>query len=92
MNDFSAWMLRNNRRIEWAFIALFAALLVYSIADALALMPGERGWRPRASVVMGVGLLLQPTAALVGRRSRPLQIALLVLSIALCMGSLRIAS
>jgi hypothetical protein len=92
MDNFFAWVLRQNRRIEWGFFAVFSALLLYAGADALGVLPGERGWRPRASVVMVTGLLLQPTAAIVGRRVRAVQFALLALSLVLLFASLRMTS
>ncbi len=92
MSKASAWLARNDQRIQWGFVAFFGALLMYAIADVYRLLPGEPGWRPRALVVMNAGLLLQPTAALLGRRSRPLQIALWFLSAALVFGSVRMTS
>jgi len=92
MGQIFAWVRRHDRRIEWGFFAVFGVLFLYAGADALGLLPGEPGWRPRASVFMAGGLMLQPTAALVGRRMRALQFALLALSIALMVGSLRMTS
>ncbi len=92
VNQFFSWVRRHDRRMEWGFFAVFGVLFLYAGADALGILPGEPGWRPRASVVMTAGLLLQPTAALVGRRVRALQFALLALSIALMVGSLRMTS
>lgn len=91
MDNFSAWMLRNSHRIQWTFFGLFGALFLFAIGDALRLVPGEPGWRPRAMVVLSLGLLLQPIASLVGNKSRALRLTLLVLSVALCVGSLRIS-
>ena len=92
MDQFFVWVRRNSRRMEWSFFALYSGLFLYAGADALGILPGEPGWRPRASLVMTAGLLLQPTAAIVGRRVRALQFPLLALSIALMVGSLRITS
>jgi hypothetical protein len=92
MNQFFAWVRRHDRRMEWGFFALFSVLFLYAGADALGILPGEPGWRPRASVVMTAGLLLQPTAAIVGRRVRALQFGLLALSLVLILGSLRMSS
>lgn len=92
MDPFLAWVRRHDRHMEWGFLALFSVLFLYAGADALGLFPGEPGWRTRASVVMTAGLLLQPAAAIVGRRVRALQFALLALSLVLMLGSLRMTS
>lgn len=89
MNRQREWFQRNDRRIEWGFVAVFGALLLHAIADVSGLL-GDPGFRPRAHLVLTAGMFLGPVAALMARRSRGVAMALALVSIVLTLGSLRV--
>lgn len=82
---------KRDRMIDIGMAVLCTLLLVYSVADWLGILPGERGFQPLRTVALVAALLLQALASLVRPRSRLWTFALLAASAALIGASFNVS-
>jgi hypothetical protein len=82
---------KRDRMIDIGAAVIFTLLLLYSVADWLGVLPGERGFQPLRMVALAAALLLQALASLVRPRSRLWFFALLAASAALLGASFNVS-
>ena len=75
--------------VEWLFLAVFSALVLYALIGWLNLHPAVQVREPVGFLLMATAMWLQPFAALVRHRSRKLSYTLLGLSLVVLIASLR---
>ena len=86
---FSSRASRVEYAVEWLFLTVFSALVVYALIAWLNLHPDVQVHEPVGFLFLTAGMWLQPFAALVRHRSRKLSYALLGLSLVVLIASLR---
>jgi glucose-6-phosphate-specific signal transduction histidine kinase len=69
------------RRVDWALLTVMGALFVYALLRLLGSLGADAPFQPRRFAVLTGAMLLQPTSALLMRRSRRVGYALLALSL-----------
>ena len=83
---------RHQRTIEWSFLFACLALFAYCFADWRGWLPFERGFRPLRNVHLSGGFLTYSVATLIRPRSVGLFSALSIVSVALLVRGLFVAS
>lgn len=78
--------------IEWAFVVIFGMLFVYAIIAWLETHPSVRLHNPSGMLLLTTGMLLQPVAALLRRRSRVASYALLAASLGFLVATIRLVA
>ena len=76
-------VMRRLATFEVVMLAAMVVLFGVAVAQALGYLSGETAYRPIKLVLLTAGLVLQPVAALVARRSRVGFYLLLALSMVL---------
>ena len=78
--------------IEWAFLVIFGLLLGYALVAWLEIHPSIRVHNPRGFLLLTIGMFLQPVAALLLRRSRPVAYTLLAISLLFLVAAIRLVA
>lgn len=78
--------------MEWVFLAVFSALVLYAVVGWVNVHPAVQIHEPVGFLLLTVGMWLQPFAALVRHRSRKLSYALVGSSLVVLIVSLRFLS
>ena len=82
---FEHWM-------EWAFVVVFGSLVAYALVAWIELFPSIRVHNPPGTLLLTIGMFLQPVAALLRRRWRFLSYSLLATSVVLLVAAIRLVA
>jgi hypothetical protein len=78
--------------MEWVFVIIFGMLFVYALVAWLEVHPSVRVHKPQGMLLLTTGMLLQPLAALLRRRSRVAAYVLLAVSVGFLVAAIRLVA